>query len=124
MNLQALLAAGAFVNNVELVRKNIKWEGVNEAKEKVINDFDIFIKPEQSAADFEFIHVSNKIDSAIMARRVSRLVTLGEHGEETISYETALQFKPSLLMAMCLAINEVEKERAPVEPKEGEETKN
>lgn len=120
MDLTTLLNAGAKVVG-GLVKKSIVWE--NDLEEKI--EFDIFIKQEESAADFEFIFASREEGSAIMARRVARLVRLGNAGEQVIDYETALKFKPSLLLTMCKAINAVQdKVKPPVETGEAQDEKN
>lgn len=125
MNLQSLLAAGAFISG-DYVRKNVKWNHVNDNQEETVTDFDVFVKRDQSAADFEFIYRPRDDESSIMVRRVSRLIRLGENGEEAISYATADQFHTGLLLALVGAINEVEKENAPKEkpPKEAEKTED
>lgn len=131
MNLQSLLAAGAFISG-DYVRKNVKWTHTNGKHEEVITDFDVFVKRHQSAADFEFIYRPRDDQSSIMVRRVARLIRLGEEGEEAISYDTADQFQTGLLLALVGAINEVEEENAPKKkPQQGEapaegtdETKN
>lgn len=130
MDLQRLLAAGAFIKG-EYVKKSVKWKHVDANQEEITNEFDVFVKREQSAADFEFIYRARDEESSIMVRRVSRLVRLGENGEEAIPYATADQFQTGLLLALVSAINEVEEESAPKkkpakegEKAETEETKN
>ena len=122
MDLQKLIAAGAFIKG-DYVRKSVSWKHVDENQAEVVNEFDIFFKRELSAADFEFIYKARDDESSIMVRRVSRLVRLGENGEEAIPYETADQFHTGLLLAFVTAINQVEKENTPKEKQEGE-TKN
>lgn len=126
-NLSMLIAAGALAK-VETVKKNVTWKHENDAGEIIEDNFDVFIKLEPSAYDFEFIHLNKKENSPVIARRVARMIRLGENGEEEIPYETALTMQPSLLVALCLAINDVEKEKKGAKnedtPKEGEEVKN
>lgn len=124
MNLQSLIAAGAFIRG-DYVRKSVKWKHVDGNQEEITNEFDIFVKREQSAADFEFIYRARDDQSSIMVRRVARLVRLGENGEEAIPYETADQFQTGLLLALISAVNEVEEENSPKKkPVEGETEKS
>ncbi len=123
MNLQGLIAAGALVRT-GLVVKNISWKYRNEAGEVVVCDFDIHIKQSMSAADFEFIYAKQFSEDVRMAKRVHRLVYLGEKGEETIPYDAAASMRPDLLMLMCNEINEVEKSQlATDKTPEGDEEK-
>lgn len=101
MNINDLVALGATANS-SVVKKTISWK-----QKKEEHTFDVFIKKEMSAADFEFIYTNRKEDDTIMARRVTRLIFLGEKGEESIPYETASSMRWDLLLAMCKAINEV-----------------
>ena len=120
MDLQSLLAAGAFISG-DYVRKSVKWKHVDANQDEITNEFDVFVKREQSAADFEFIYRARDSDSSLMVRRVSRLIRLGDNGQEPIPYETADQFQTGLLLALVGAINEVEEANAPKKkPVEGE----
>lgn len=97
MNLQDLIAAGALVQMGfdNAISKSVTWEG---------HTFDVKIKPDASAADFEFIYGTPKADEdSYSARRVHRYVLLP--GDERIPYETARKMKNSLLVAICNAIN-------------------
>jgi hypothetical protein len=107
MNLNDLIAAGAFVRP-GLVKKSVEWKYRNDDGEVVTCNFDVHVKQDQSAADFEFIYARELDDDVRMAKRVHRLVTLGETGEEKIPYDAALTMKPELLIVLCRAINEVE----------------
>lgn len=123
MDLQSLLAAGAGIKQ-DLVKKSITWENGDDTIE-----FDVYVKRDSSAADVEFIHLARDLgeDSAVMARRVSRLVRLGNAGEEVIPYEDALLMRPSLLMRMCGAINEVQeppKKKGNSKKEDAKEVKN
>lgn len=100
MNLQQLIESGALLGSSahDFVKKSVTWEG---------NTFDVFIKRDMSAADFEYVLKDVGDDDSRMARRVHRFVSL-DNGER-IPYETALQFKTGLLIALANAINSVQK---------------
>ena len=123
--LDDLIAKGAIIAPASVrVKKSIHWQSRGDDGTAVDVNFDVHIKRDMSAADFQFIFsAAHDEDYAMMARRVHRLVTLGENGDEKIPYEAAASMRVSLLIAICNAINEVEKEREIVEPpaKEGEE---
>lgn len=109
MNLKDLIAAGAIAKSGfdDAVTRSVTWEG---------NTFDVKIKRDISAADFEFIYAQAKDDEdSYSARRVHRFVMLTE--EERIPYETARQMKSSLLIAICSAINSVHDQKAIAEKK-------
>lgn len=116
MKLEDLIAAGAIiVNPDERVKKSVKWTGEVNGKSAKL-EFDIHVKREMSAADFEYMVVqSSEPDVVRMARRVSRMVTLGDQGEQSIPYDVAREMKPSLLIAFVEQINLVEKDNAPKE---------
>ncbi len=112
MRLKDLIDKGAFIDTGVMSRK-VTWEG---------NAFDVLVKSEMSAADYEFIYLGlgdrakvDEHDKSLMARRVHRLVRIGPAGEDAISYEDAARMKHSLLMALCVQINEVHRP-----PEEGE----
>ena len=98
MNLEDLIKSGALISSSanEPVLKTVKWDG---------KEFDVKIKRDMSAADFEYVIKEIGDEDSRMARRVHRLVYLA--GGERIPYQTALQFKTSLLVALIGAINEV-----------------
>lgn len=100
MNLEELIRSGALLSSANdgPIKKKATWEG------KV---FDVLIKREMSAADFEYIFKDGDDDDSRMARRVHRLIYLADG--ERIPYETAKQFKPSLLLSLVMAINEAHK---------------
>lgn len=110
MNLDQLIACGAIIQP-SLLKKTVTWKNRDDDGVMQEYTFDVHIKKEMSGADFEFIF-SNRLDEddVVMARRVHRLVTLGENGEEKIPYEAAASMKPGLLLSLCAAINEIEKE--------------
>ncbi len=71
--------------------------------------FDVIIKKEMSAADYEFIYFqmdATTSDKSILARRVHRMV-LQEDGKQ-IPLAVTSRMKTSLLQAICGQINEVE----------------
>lgn len=95
MDLKTLIEIGTWSG--ELVDKSITWKG---------NVIDLKIRQELSPADFEFIYAHQKVgDDSHMARRVSRSIMIDN---EPIGYEVAKSLKPSLLSAMCDAINQVQ----------------
>ena len=69
------------------------------------NNFDVYIKPAPSVADFEFIYSVKGEDDSYGARRVSRFVML-DNGER-IPYETAKRLKTELVTLLTNAINAV-----------------
>lgn len=103
MKLSDLIAHGA-LNTDGVTRRKVKWQEV---------EFDVLIKNEMSAADFEFIFAVGKRDGKVdeseeahMARRVHRLARLGSDSE-VLPYEQAVRMKLSLLLAICDQINSV-----------------
>jgi len=109
MNLDQLIARGAIIQPA-MVKKTVTWKH-REDGELNEDTFDIHVKKDVSAADFQFIFSGQSDDEyALMPRRVHRLVTLGENGEEKIPYPAAASMRLSLLIALCTAINEVEEE--------------
>ena len=100
MSLDSLLKAGAFISE-GVTSRQVQWEG---------HTFDVLIKNEMSAADFEFIYGAggkadiNPQDEAYSARRVHRFVLMADT-RELIPYEKAVLLKPSLLLALCEQIN-------------------
>jgi len=70
------------------------------------NNFDVYVKPVPSVADFEFIYSAKGEDDSYGARRVSRFIMLDEH--ERIPYESAKRLKTELLTALTTAINKVQ----------------
>lgn len=129
MNLDSLIAAGAFVRP-GLVKKTVTWKYRDEDEKIVTCEFDIHIKKSMSAADFEYIYSPQSDDDVRMAKRVNRLVFLGENGEEVIPYAAAESMKPSLLIVLINALNEVEQAQSVKEDKkdpdsaEGDSEKN
>lgn len=103
-SLNELVASGAFVN--EDVRKE---KGIWTKEDGSIVEFEIFVKAEMSAADYEFIYlgVGDKTqEPTYMARRVHRLARMA-NGDQ-IPMETASKFKPDLLRAICDVLNKAE----------------
>lgn len=99
MDIKGLLEIGKWSGDI--VEKTVTWNG---------NTFEVKIKKDLSPADFEFIYAhSNTGDDSHMARRVSRSVIIGE---EPVGYDIAKMFKPSLLAAVCTAINEAQSNEA------------
>jgi hypothetical protein len=95
MDLKGLLEIGKWSGDI--VEKTVSWNG---------NTFEVQIKTDLTPADFEFIYAhSNTGDDSHMARRVSRSVYIAD---EPVGYDIAKMFKPSLLAAICVAINEVQ----------------
>lgn len=70
------------------------------------NNFDIYVKPVPSVADFEFIYSAKGEDDSYGARRVSRFIMLAN--EERIPYEKAKLLKTELLTVLTDAINKVQ----------------
>jgi hypothetical protein len=112
MNLEQLMAAGAMLPN-SLVKKTVTWKHRDDDKKMMTDIFDVHVKKDMSAADLEFIHLNGNEHEGIMARRVSRLILLGEDGSERISFAVAASLQPGLLLSLCEAINAVEKENLP-----------
>lgn len=103
MKLSDLIELGA-LNTDGVTRRTVKWQEV---------EFDVLIKNEMSAADFEFIFSVGKRDGSVaeseeahMARRVHRLARIGS-GSEILPYDQAVRMKLSLLLAICDQINSV-----------------
>lgn len=69
------------------------------------SNFDVFIKPAPSVADFEFIYSAKGEDDSYGARRVARFIMLDKG--ERIPYETAKQLKTELVTVLTNAINAV-----------------
>lgn len=130
-NLASLISSGAKIKS-GVVRKTVKWTppaDENGKKEQI--EFDVFVSVEMSAADAEKIYAFREADDSIMARRVSRRIFLGEHGEEKIPFEVANTFNYELLIALTAVINEQDevleklKEKKEAEAiKNGEDPKN
>lgn len=103
--LDQLLSAGALIENDTAIRP-VLW--TTEAGDVI--EFDVIVKTEMSAADYEFIYLGfgdTSNDPSYLARRVHRMARFG--GGEVIPLEQAVQFKPDLLRAICEAIGAVEK---------------
>lgn len=98
MRLADLLETGVIDDGV--TKRSVTWNG---------KTFDIFVKNEMSASDFEFVFgVGEKEgEHAYSAKQVSRFVRIGPNGEDVIPYETALRMKTSLLLAIVAQINDV-----------------
>lgn len=105
MNLQDLIKSGALIDE-GVTQRSVTWEG---------HSFTVLVKNEMSAGDFEYIFGIGQRkekgiddnDEAHMARRVHRLVRIGEKGADLVPYDQAVRMKLSLLLAICAAINEV-----------------
>ncbi len=102
MNLKNLREVGAFIDE-GVTKKTVTWNK---------HQFDVLVKNEMSAADFEFLYNvgavnANGSDHAFAARRVHRLIRV-DGGAEVVTYDEALLMKPSLLVALCQVINEVQ----------------
>lgn len=69
------------------------------------SNFDVYIKPAPSVADFEFVYAAKGEDDSYGARRVARFVMLDKG--ERIPYETAKQLKTELVTVLTNAINSV-----------------
>jgi hypothetical protein len=120
MNLDQLIAAGAILQN-GLVKKSVTWKRRDEKKKIKSDTFDVHVKKLLSAADVEFIYHNIAENEGIMARRVCRLIYLGDDGIQPIPYDLAATMEPTLLMAFCDVLNVVAKENS---TPEGEEEKN
>lgn len=115
MILKKLEQLGAIIGPDQFVKKECSFipPGSDDAFK-----FDIFVKLEMSAADYEFIFIESAghDDPHIMARRIHRMVRVldGDGSDDTalvrIPFETASRFALPLQAAMCLCINEVERE--------------
>lgn len=71
--------------------------------------FDVIIKKEMSAADYEFIYFQmngTETDKSILARRVHRMIR--QEDGKPIPLNVTSIMKTSLLQAICNQINEVE----------------
>lgn len=81
-------------------RRPVTWNG---------KTFDVIIKKEMSAADYEFIYFqmdATTSDKSILARRVHRMVQ--QEDGKAIPLAVTSRMKTSLLQAICGQINEVE----------------
>lgn len=103
MKLAELVKAGAFIDD-GVTTKTVTWEG---------NTFDVLVKNEMSASDFEFVygvgvakHEVDTADESYAARRIHRFIRL-DGGTEPVSYEDAVRMKSSLVLALANVINEV-----------------
>lgn len=106
MNIDQLMALGAMAP-ITYVVKAVEWDG---------KKFNVKIKSEETPADFEFIYArALGGEDAYSARRVHRFVLLD--GDQPIPYEKAVQLKPSLLLCLTDAINQVHKENPKAEAK-------
>jgi len=106
MKFSELLEQGGLVAEGVTARK-VVWNGA---------EFDVLVKNEMSAADFEFIFATGTrktgvpdSDEAHMARRVHRLTRLGSD-HAVVPYEQAVKMKLPLLLAICAVINSVHAE--------------
>lgn len=100
MKLSELLQKGASVD-LGYEDKIVTWQNGDEAVE-----FDVQVKREISAADFEFIHFGGGGEErSIMARRVHRLALMEG---EAIPFEDAKRMKVSLLVAIAQVLPNVE----------------
>ncbi|WP_411887339.1 hypothetical protein [Hydrocarboniphaga effusa] len=109
LKLQDLLGAGVVISD-DVVNEKVLW--TREDGELV--EFDIFVKREMSAADYEFIFLGlgeGSEDKSWMARRVHRMVKMASG--EAFPMSDVVRFKPDLLKAICDAINRVESPAKP-----------
>lgn len=107
MNLQELIKVGAAAP-ISYVKRPVKWEG---------HEFDVEVKSEMTAADFEFVYRSAVDEDSYMARRVHRFIRLKD-GEQ-VPYADAKCFKTSLLISLCAEVNAVHG----TEPEAGKQVK-
>lgn len=105
MNLNQLKAAGGIVGGA-MVKRSVVWKH-EDAKGKAITDkFSIFVMP-QSFGMIEKLFSATEPEDSRNAKYISACVTLGENGEEPISYEDAFRLAPGLGWAILAAVHEV-----------------
>ncbi|MBW9244199.1 phage tail assembly chaperone family protein, TAC [Pseudomonas paracarnis] len=105
MNLTELKAAGGLVGGA-MVKKAVVWKH-EDAKGKAVTDkFSIFVMP-QSFGMIEKLFSASDSEQSRNAKYISTCVTLGENGEEAISYEDAYRLNPGLGWAILAAVHEV-----------------
>lgn len=111
MSLQQLANLGAFVGPEVYEDTDVTWAPTSEAEPV---KFEVSVKKESSVSDFEFINMKDAglDDRSTMARSVHRLVKIrtigGEKAEhERLSLDDCMRLKPSLLLALFIAIGTV-----------------
>ncbi|AZE65662.1 phage tail assembly chaperone family protein, TAC [Pseudomonas synxantha] len=105
MNLTELKAAGGLVGGA-MVKKAVVWKHEDAKGKPVTDKFSIFVMP-QSFGMIEKLFSANEPQESRNAKYISTCVTLGENGEEAISYEDAYRLNPGLGWAILAAVHEV-----------------
>lgn len=105
MNLTELKAAGGLVGGA-MVKKAVVWKHEDTKGKTVTDKFSIFVMP-QSFGMIEKLLSASDSEQSRNAKYISTCVTLGENGEEAISYEDAYRLNPGLGWAILAAVHEV-----------------
>ena len=105
MNLTELKAAGGLVGGA-MVKKAVVWKHEDAKGKPVTDKFSIFVMP-QSFGMIEKLFSASDSEQSRNAKYISTCVTLGENGEEAISYEDAYRLNPGLGWAILAAVHEV-----------------
>lgn len=106
MKLAELEARGGIVDPT-LVRKTITWERKDEDGQVDTVVFDIFVRKNSfGIIDSQMRSQDERSKSALL---ISNGVLLGDHGEESITYDQAYRLEPSLAFLMVQAFMEVNK---------------
>jgi hypothetical protein len=120
MSLENVLAAGA-TTDPTFVKQPVEWKTKDAQGDSVVHNFDVFIRKEMTAADFDFIYSKksdNEDENVRACKQIHRFVRMGD-GSEVIPFQKALTFKVSLIVALLDAITAVQAPPKP-ESKEGE----
>jgi hypothetical protein len=105
MNLTQLKAAGGIVGGA-MVKKSVVWKHEDAKGKPVTDKFSIFVMP-QSFGMIEKLFSATEPEGSRNAKYIATCVTLGESGEEPISYEDAFRLAPGLGWAILAAVHEV-----------------
>ena len=105
MNLTQLKAAGGIVGGA-MVKRSVVWKHEDAKGKPVTNKFSIFVMP-QSFGMIEKLFSATESEESRNAKYIATCVTLGENGEEAISYEDAYRLAPGLGWAILAAVHEV-----------------
>ncbi|WP_277962057.1 phage tail assembly chaperone family protein, TAC [Pseudomonas sp. RIT-To-2] len=106
MNLSQLKANGGFIDTQQ-VRKELNWTHPDPHSGEPVTDVLVVQVRRQSFGVIERLFVAGEGEQSRNARFIAASVSLGEDGEEELSYEDAYSLDPGLGFLILNAVNEV-----------------
>lgn len=106
MNISQLKASGAFVDT-QNVRKELHWTHPDPQSGEPVTDTLVLQVRRQSFGVIERLFVAGEGEQSRNARYIAASVSLGEAGDEALSYEDAYSLDPALGFLILNAVNEV-----------------